>query len=237
MHTIAVRTTQNVFIHYPLASIGDRILAYLIDLLINIIYFFAVIAFVINLDLNNSWVIGAVLVLPYLFYKLLFEIFMNGQTPGKRAMTIKVVRVDGTPATMGGYILRWIFGLIELNVASGLIAMLAVIVGGKGQRIGDMVAGTTVVKLQEEKTATAQSVFISPETNYEVTFQQAIQLNPSDIELIQRALEINRDLGNSKPVLAITEKVKNQLGIRTDLPPIKFLYTLIKDYRHLTSSS
>jgi uncharacterized RDD family membrane protein YckC len=227
MHTIAVRTTQNVFIHYPLASVGDRILAYLIDLLINIIYFFAVIAFVINFDLNNSWVIGAVLVLPYLFYKLLFEIFMNGQTPGKRAMTIKVVRVDGTPATIGGYVLRWIFGLIELNFASGLIAMLAVIVGGRGQRIGDMVAGTTVVKLQEEKTATAQSVFISPETNYEVTFQQAIQ----------RALEINRDLGNSKPVLAITEKVKNQLGIRTDLPPIKFLYTLIKDYRHLTSSS
>ncbi|MFM8740183.1 MAG: RDD family protein, partial [Cytophagales bacterium] len=140
-------------------------------------------------------------------------------------------------ATVGAYILRWIFGLAELNIASGLIAMLAVIVSGKGQRIGDMVAGTTVVKLQEEKAASAQNVFISPETNYEVTFQQAIQLNPSDIELIQRALEINRDLGNSKPVLAITEKVKNQLGIRTDLPPIKFLYTLIKDYRHLTSSS
>ncbi|MFM8912398.1 MAG: hypothetical protein ACKOE6_05675 [Flammeovirgaceae bacterium] len=133
--------------------------------------------------------------------------------------------------------LRWMFGLIELNVASGLIAMLAVIISGKGQRIGDMVAGTTVVKLQEEKTASAQNVFISPENNYEVTFAQAVQLSPSDIELIQRALDINRELGNSKPLLALTEKVKNQLGIRTDLPPIKFLYTLIKDYHHLTSLS
>ncbi|MFM8912399.1 MAG: RDD family protein [Flammeovirgaceae bacterium] len=101
MHTISVRTTQNVFIHYPLASLGDRILGYLIDLLINIIYFIAIIAIVINFDLKNSWVIGAVLVLPFLFYKLLFEIFMNGQTPGKRAMNIKVVRTDGTPATIG----------------------------------------------------------------------------------------------------------------------------------------
>jgi hypothetical protein len=160
---------------------------------------------------------------------------MNGQTPGKRAMQIKVVRINGTPATVGDYVLRWIFGLIELNIASGLIAMLSVIIGGKGQRLGDLVAGTTVIKLIEQRQATAQEVFVSPENNYEVSFPQAVQLNSSDIELIQRSLEINRDLGNQKPMLAITEKVKTQLGVKTDMPPIKFLYVLIKDYNHLTS--
>ena len=235
MQTISVRTTQNVFIQYPLASVGDRILGYLIDQLIFVVYFFIVFAISVSIDLKQIWVLVAVLSIPYILYRLLFEIFMNGQTPGKRAMQIKVVRINGTPATVGDYVLRWIFGLIELNIASGLIAMLSVIIGGKGQRLGDLVAGTTVIKLIEQRQATAQEVFVSPENNYEVSFPQAAQLNPSDIELIQRSLEINRDLGNQKPMLAITEKVKTQLGVKTDMPPIKFLYVLIKDYNHLTS--
>jgi uncharacterized RDD family membrane protein YckC len=235
MQTISVRTTQNVFIQYLLASVGDRILGYLIDQLIFVVYFFIVIAVSVSIDLKQIWVLVAVLSIPYILYRLLFEIFMNGQTPGKRAMQIKVVRINGTPATVGDYVLRWIFGLIELNIASGLIAMLSVIIGGKGQRLGDLVAGTTVIKLIEQRQATAQEVFVSPENNYEVSFPQAVQLNPSDIELIQRSLEINRDLGNQKPMLAITEKVKTQLGVKTDMPPIKFLYVLIKDYNHLTS--
>ncbi|UXE65539.1 MAG: RDD family protein [Chryseotalea sp. WA131a] len=235
MQTISVRTTQNIFTQYPLASVGDRILGYLIDQLIFVVYSFIVIAISVSIDLKQIWVLVAVLSIPYILYRLLFEIFMNGQTPGKRAMQIKVVRINGTPANVGDYVLRWIFGLIELNVASGLIAMLSVIIGGKGQRLGDLVAGTTVIKLIEQRQATAQDVFVSPENNYEVSFPQAVQLNPSDIELIQRSLEINRDLGNQKPMLAITEKVKTQLGVKTDMPPIKFLYVLIKDYNHLTS--
>jgi uncharacterized RDD family membrane protein YckC len=235
MQTISVRTTQNVFIQYPLASVGDRILGYLIDQLIFVVYVFIVIAIAQSIDMEQIWLLIALLSIPYILYRLLFEIFMNGQTPGKRAMQIKVVRINGTPATVGDYVLRWIFGLIELNIASGLIAMLSVIIGGKGQRLGDLVAGTTVIKLIEQRQATAQEVFVSPENNYEVSFPQAVQLNPSDIELIQRSLEINRDLGNQKPMLAITEKVKTQLGVKTDMPPIKFLYVLIKDYNHLTS--
>lgn len=235
MQTISVRTTQNVFIQYLLASVGDRILGYLIDQLIFVVYVFIVIAIAQSIDMEQIWLFIALLSIPYIFYRLLFEIFMNGQTPGKRAMEIKVVRINGTPATVGDYVLRWIFGLIELNIASGLIAMLSVIIGGKGQRLGDLVAGTTVIKLIEQRQATAQDVFVSPENNYEVSFPQAVQLNPSDIELIQRSLEINRDLGNQKPMLAITEKVKTQLGVKTDMPPIKFLYVLIKDYNHLTS--
>jgi len=235
MQTISVRTTQNVFIQYPLASVGDRILGYLIDQLIFVVYVFIVIAIAQSIDMEQIWLLIALLSIPYILYRLLFEIFMNGQTPGKRAMQIKVVRINGTPATVGDYVLRWIFGLIELNIARGLIAMLSVIISGRGQRLGDLVAGTTVIKLIEQRQATAQEVFVSPENNYEVSFPQAVQLNSSDIELIQRSLEINRDLGNQKPMLAITEKVKTQLGVKTDMPPIKFLYVLIKDYNHLTS--
>jgi RDD family len=168
-------------------------------------------------------------------YSVLFEIFMNGQTPGKRVLTIKVIRLNGTPASMGDYLLRWIFAIIDFGILSGAIAVIIIVAGGKGQRLGDLVAGTSVVKLIEQKEITASEIFVSADVAYVPTFNQATQLNEKDIEIIQRALEVNRDHGNPKPMLAVAEKIKAQLFIQTDLPPVKFLYILIKDFNHLTS--
>lgn len=235
MQTIQVRTTQNVFIHYPVASVGDRILAYLLDRVILIVYSIAIGALLINLDIDEYWVWIMILGTPWLLYNVLFEIFMNGQSPGKRVLNIKVVRLNGTPPAVGDYILRWIFGFVDFYVLGGAIAVILVAAGGKGQRLGDIVAGTSVIKQVEQKEITAQEVFVVADTPYQPVFAQAIQLSEGDIDLIQRALEVNRDLGNSKPMLAVTDKIKTQLGIQTDLPPVKFLYTLIKDFNHLTS--
>jgi len=235
MQTISVRTTQNVFIHYPLASIGDRIVAYLMDWIILILYSVAVIALLVRIELQIEWLWLLVLVFPWMFYGVLFEIFMNGQTPGKRVMKIQVVKMDGTPATIGAYVLRWIFAFIDLYMLSGAIAIIVIAMGGKGQRLGDMVAGTTVVKLIEQKEITAKDVFVTTEETYTPTFAQVTQLNEKDIELIQRALEVNRSQGNLQPVMMVTEKIKSILGIQTDLPPVQFLYTIVKDFNHLTA--
>ncbi len=237
MQTIQVRTTQNVFIHYPLASVGDRILAYLLDQIILIVYSIATGVLLFNIDVDQWWVWSLIIGLPWLFYSLLFEIFMNGQSPGKSVMNIKVIRLNGTPPTIGDYILRWIFRFIDFWIFSGAVALIFIALGGKGQRLGDVVAGTSVVKLIEQKEITAKEVFVTADVAYAPIFGQATQLNERDIEIIQRALEVNRDLGNPKPMLAVTEKIKTQLGIQTDLPPIKFLYTLIKDFNHLTSQT
>jgi len=235
MQTIQVRTTQNVFIHYPVASVGDRILAHLLDRVILIVLILALWALLYSLDIDEEWVAIVVLGLPFLLYTLLFEIFMNGQTPGKRALNIKVIRLNGTPATVGDYVLRWIFAFVDIGILGGAIAVILVAAGGKGQRLGDIVAGTSVIKQVEQAEITAKEVFVVADSAYQPVFTQAIQLNESDIDLIQRALEVNRDLGNVQPMLVITEKLKTQLGIQTDLPPVKFLYTLIKDFNHLTS--
>ncbi len=235
MQTIQVRTTQNVFIHYPVASVGDRIMAHLLDQLIKIIYAVAAGIFLYKMDVENEWVWILMIGLPWLLLSVLFEIFMNGQTPGKRVLNMKVIRLNGTPATIGDYILRWIFALIDFGILSGAIAVILITAGGKGQRLGDLVAGTSVIKLTEQKEITTNEIFVPAEVAYEPTFSQAIQLSENDIEIIQRALEVNRDQSNPKPMLAVVEKIKAQLGIQTDLPPIKFLYVLIKDFNHLTS--
>jgi len=235
MQTIKVRTTHNVFIQYPIASLGDRILAFLLDYLILIAYSLFFIVLFINTDVAVPWIWMVILGLPWLLYHVLFEIFMNGQSPGKRVMKIQVVRLDGTPPTIGNYLMRWIFSFIDYYIFSGLIAVIVIAVGGKGQRLGDLVAGTSVVKLIEEREIASKEIFVTAEEAYTPTFGQVIQLKEADIELIQRALEVNRDQGNSEPLLVVTEKVKSLLGIQTDLPPVKFLYTIIKDFNHLTS--
>jgi uncharacterized RDD family membrane protein YckC len=235
MQTIQVRTTQNVFIQYPLASVGDRILAYLLDRVILGLYSVAIVVLFININMEVIWIWLIVIGFPWMFYYLFFEILMDGQTPGKRAMSIKVIRLDGTPATIGDYLLRWIFSFIDFYILSGAIAVIVVAAGGKGQRLGDVVAGTSVIKLIQQKEITASDVFVTAEAEYTPTFPQVVHLNERDIELIQRALEVNRDQGNSQPVMAITERIKTLLGVQTDLPPVKFLYTVVKDFQHLTS--
>lgn len=235
MQTVRVRTTQNVFIDYPVASVGDRILGYLIDRVILVLYSVAVITalFSLKVDLEYVWLIS--LGFPWVFYGLLFEIFMNGQTPGKQVMKTKVVRLNGTPPTIGDYLLRWIFGFVDYYFLSGAIAVVFVAMGGKGQRLGDIVAGTSVIKLIEQQEITGKDVFVTPEETHVPTFTQVTQLSETDIELIQRALEVNRDQGNIQPVMIITDKIKTLLGIQTDLPPVMFLYTVIKDYNSLTA--
>src|SRR5690606_2062297 len=166
--------------------------------------------------------------MPFFIYHPVFEILMNGQTPGKRQMRIKVVNLDGSSPTIGGYLMRWLFRLVEVFLLRGALAIVTIAANGRGQRLGDIAAGTSVVKLVPAEATRSANVFASAEEGYEPTFPQAAQLNDTDLEVIYQALEVNRDTGNPLPANRLTEKVKSLLGIESDLPPVKFLYTIIK---------
>lgn len=230
MQTIRVRTTQNVFIEYSLASIGDRILAHLIDRLVLALYTLALFAVFFQTNVNNIWLWIIFAGVPWMFYSLMFEISMNGQTPGKRVMNIQVVKLDGTPATVGSYLLRWIFSFVDFYILSGVIAVICIAMGGKGQRVGDMVANTSVVKTGSRQEITGSEIFVTPENTHTLTFAQVADLNDRDIELIHRALEAMREQKNDAPILALTEKIKSRLGIQSNLNAVDFLNTIIKDY-------
>lgn len=235
MQTVTVRTTQNVVIEYPVASLGDRILAYFVDALIIFAYNILVAIILVSSGMFSLVLLIGLLVIPAFFYHLVFEIVMEGQSPGKRQMNIKVVRMDGTPPTIGNYVLRWLLRLLEIDLLSGALAMVTIAINGKGQRLGDIAASTTVVRLAKQAEVTSSEVFTVAQEEYVPVFQQASLLSDQDIELIQQALEVNRNSGNMEPVLAVTEKIKSTLNIQTDLPPVKFLYTLVKDYGHFAS--
>ena len=235
MQTVSGRTTQNVLIDYPLASVGDRILAYLIDRVILILYTIGLVSLFNQFNIDTLWVWMIFGGIPWLFYSLAFEILMNGQTPGKRVLKIQVVRLDGTTPTIGNYLFRWIFSFVDFYFMSGIVAVLCITMGGKGQRVGDMVAGTTVVKAVAQEEITSETIFAGTRQTQKPTFTQVSELSDRDVELIHRALDAWRRYDNYTPVEALADKLKARLGIRSDLSPVDFLNTVVHDHSLLVS--
>src|SRR5690606_27270328 len=121
MSQIQILTSQNVTIHYQLASLQKRVKALLIDWLIKIAYILFLIVIYDIFDWKTTELsIFFLIIFPILFYSLLLEIFMNGQTIGKNIMKIQVSKLDGTPPSLGDYLLRWISCLVEFLLIPSL---------------------------------------------------------------------------------------------------------------------
>ena len=146
-------------------------------------------------------------------------------------MCIKVVKLNGAQADIGGYLLRWLIWPVDIFLYGG-VAILCITIGGKGQRLGDIAAGTTVIKLKT-------SGFLKDHTlndldpNYSPVFLNADELSAAHVELINKAIKAKLEMLDNKPVEAIAVKTKKSLSISTDLPDLKFLHTIQKDYHHL----
>ncbi len=233
MQIVTVRTAQNVLIDYPVAGLVQRILAFILDVIILSAYAIVVSFLLVRLEIFVEW-IRILCYMPMFFYDLISEISMNGQSLGKRALNLKVVRIDGDNPTIGNYLLRWLLRIIDIPLW-GSIAITSILLTRYGQRLGDLAAGTTVVKLTSVGDVTSQQILQHLEENYQPVFNQVVQLSDQDINLIKKALEMNRTLGNIQPVLQLESRIKEMLGINSDMPPVKFLYTIVKDYSHLTS--
>jgi len=227
-------TTQNVLIDYPIAGLFDRILAFLLDFLIWIAYF--VLAFSIFGALNflSTWLM-ILLYFPLFFYHLIFEIAMNGQSPGKRALGIRVVRLDGDSPTIANYILRWILWPVDV-LFSGSVAITFILLTQQGQRLGDIAAGTTVIKMTTPGLLKGQEIIQALQQDYQPQFPQVVHLSDQDISLIKEAVAFNMELGNTRPMEVISEKIRRLHGIHTDMPVLTFLNTVLKDYHYLTST-
>ncbi|MEM9672246.1 MAG: RDD family protein [Cyclobacteriaceae bacterium] len=234
MQKIKVQTTQNVTIEYALAGLGNRILAYLIDSLLLGVYMIA--AFwlffgVFSPEGEPSVVVIILLFLPVFLYHLLCEAFLNGQSLGKRQMNIKVVKLDGSSPSLSAYLLRWLLRPIDISIFSGGVAILSIAISQNDQRLGDLAAGTTVVKTKGE---TPLSIF-NVDPDYEPLFPQVVNLSDQDIETILRVITTYRETGQTAPVGATAKKIEELLSVKNDMRPLQFLYTIVRDYKHITA--
>ena len=147
MEQFQIETAQNITINQNTSHLGERMLAYIIDTFIIVVYTILMFVFLASLDIDmgDQWAFYLILSLPAFLYYLLFETLMDGKTIGKGAMNLRVVKLDGSKPNFGNYFVRWALRIIDVGITSGGAAVLTILVRGKGQRIGDIAAGTTVI--------------------------------------------------------------------------------------------
>lgn len=233
MPIIRIETTQNVFIEYETGSLGDRILAWLIDFFILFGYTILVIALLGTLKVTNEYWFIFLMAIPWFLYDLLAEIFFQGQSVGKAQFKLKVVALNGRQPSIGKYLLRWIFRPVDLMLMGpGLVAVLVMLGGGRGQRLGDIVAGTALVSTRKRHSRRAVGI-PKLEEDYIPVFPEVSLLSDRDIAIIKESIAAYR-LGESNiPTNNAAQKVTEVLKIEHDLPPLRFLKTVVKDYYHL----
>lgn len=238
MSTIRIQTTQHTELEYTLAGVGDRLIAYLIDLVLYVSYGIGLAVLMYKTSLldfwSGAWVL--VLILPILFYQLLCEIFMNGQSVGKRIRQIKVISLDGNQPTIGQYLIRWLFRIIDDMIGSGVVAIVSIALSEKAQRLGDMLAGTTVVRTRTS-TVFDDTLFMEADASHVATFPQVIRLKDRDVNMLKEVIRrVRTDSERHRSLLdKACARTREVLGVDTDLEPLDFLETVIRDYNHITS--
>ncbi len=192
MSQIAINTSQNVNINFNISSIGERLLAFIIDTVVKIAYgilvlylFFSVFNLGYVLDGLDQWSVGAVysiLLFPTVIYPLVLESLMQGQTLGKKVMKIRVVKIDGYQASFGDYLIRWVFRVIDVSVL--VIGFITMIITKNNQRFGDIAAGTAVISLKNNINI-SHTILENLQTDYVPTFPQVIGLSDNDMRIIK----------------------------------------------------
>jgi uncharacterized RDD family membrane protein YckC len=242
--TIEIRTTQNVTIEYELAGLRERILAWMLDAGIVVIGFSLVKEFITILfgEVMGWWdtFFGGLMILAYFLYNIFFEILKSGQSPGKKALRIKVVRLDGKDPEWSDVTLRALLQLVDAIFSLGLIGSLLIKTTAKAQRLGDMAANTTLIKLHSSNYAfrLADILSISSLQNYQPVYPQVLNLSERDMIFVKTTLtrlstypnqaheELMEDLvTHLMPLIGVEQRPLNR---------VEFLKTLLKDYIVLT---
>ena len=235
MEQFQIETAQNISIAQNTAHLGDRMLAYIIDSLIIVIYYVLMIwlLLVLDVDPGDQWAIYMLLSLPAFLYYLLLETFMDGKTIGKSFLKIRVVKLDGTKPGFSSYFIRWILRILDVLLSSGGVAVFTILIRGKGQRVGDIAAGTTVIS-EKRKVFLKDTLLRDVPENYTPKFPQVTVFKDSEMQTIKNLFDNAKRNGNHRVILSLSNRIKKVTDITSDLQPIEFVDIVIKDYSYYT---
>ena len=244
--TLIIETPERVPLHFALASIGNRFLAAAIDHFIQYAAIILIVLAVFSLGgmTRNmfdegflrempKWTIAILIIVVFaLFtgYFVFFEWLWNGQTPGKRLMKLRVIREDGRPITLWEALARNLLRIFDavpgfvLPVYS--IGLITIFMNGRDQRVGDMFAGTVVVRERADEVPTFAETFsnrisdlafhrVQKRTDFTANL---VALTEGEIEVVESFLRRRWDL---------TDRQRLWMAWRVALP---IMYKLKPDY-------
>lgn len=196
--TVSIRTPESIAFSYELAGLGSRFLALAVDMGIQLLVLIAIFWGLIFIgshapapakgqhtthlsDSIGYAIVAAILFVVLFGYFILFEAFWNGRTPGKRLLGIRVVRDGGYPLDLSGSFVRNLIRVGELALGFYAVSAIAALLSAENKRLGDMAAGTIVVRdaRVQSLTAIVERAQAEPE-------HRAAMLTPEEHALIER---------------------------------------------------
>lgn len=242
-----IPTTRNVFVQYEIADLRERIVAYILDVLLMMVLLVLLVFLIgaLQLDFLFRGMAGQQIAMtsPFLLffgYHILFEMLQYGQTPGKKAMGIRVVRLDGKSPEWSDSALRVLLHLADSVFCMGIVGCMLIKTTQQRQRLGDMAAHTMVIKLYSSVNSFQLSELRRKPTDeaYKPRYPQVRMLTEKDVVFIKNVLDRQKQYRNHAhdgvvedvvthlmPLLGITKRPDDR---------VEFLKTLIRDYLALT---
>lgn len=246
MSELSIQTTQNVVINFKAASVGERMLASLLDFFIKAAYIIvvALVFFkwlglwdVINkMDMWSGIAVKIFFFFPVMIYSVTLESIFEGQTIGKKLIKIKVVKIDGYQAGFGDYLIRWLFRIVENNMLGGLIGLIAMLVSNKTQRMGDMAAGTAIITLKNN-ISIDHTILEEIGEDYQPVYPLVIKLSDNDMRIIKDTFVIAEMKGDLETIGKLSKKIESVSGIKNQSwNQTEFIKTVLKDYNFYTQN-
>ncbi|MBN1563902.1 MAG: RDD family protein [Anaerolineae bacterium] len=228
---LLIDTPENLVLEAEIAGFGSRFVAALIDYLIiyvTLFMFGCLFYRSITLETDGEWAWAILFLLQYViyfFYHLIFEYTMNGQTPGKRQIGIRVVQANGMPLSVTGLIIRNFVRLVDFLPVFYGVGLLMFFITKKTQRLGDL-AGRTIV-IREQKQISLRSLRDDYTTHYlHIKYREMppdyINLDvvtDEDRYLISNYLQRRGELKSRETIVVpLALRVARKMGIEQAIP-------------------
>lgn len=237
MSSIEITTAHNIVVSHELASVGQRIVAAIIDGINVSLY-----ALLVGLVVGESYALLMLFIFPVVWmYHFGMEVYNEGQSIGKKLLKIRVVSVEGMAPTTQEYFMRWIFRMIDITLSFGTLAILTSATSARRQRFGDIMARTTVINLKATRQFDLDKIRKLDKDASEISYPRVAQYADSDMLLVKQTLirhQNNPSDATKELILDLRNRVVDDLGL--DLQEVrkiratKFLKKVLQDYIVLT---
>lgn len=212
--TLIIETPERVPLEFALASIGNRFLAVAIDHFIQyfsiflIAWVFLSLAGFTSADVADApdqllsempkWTLAILIIVVFLLfagYFIAFEWLWNGQTPGKRLLKLRVIRDDGRPLTLWEAIARNLLRICDavpgFIIPIYSIGLIVIFLSSRDQRVGDIFAGTVVIRERSDEAPTFAETFSTRVRDAAFTrVQKPLRVNAGVNALTEREIEV-----------------------------------------------
>lgn len=233
---LTIRTPEGVELNLTLAGLASRVLASLLDGLIQsiaggVVIVALVVIFDGGLETLGSGLLALSLFLIFFGYPILFEVLDGGRSIGKRATGLRVVRLDGGPIGFGAASIRNIMRLIDILPGGYAVGAIAILATPHNQRLGDMAAGTVVIR--ERTTQVTAPVVQSTPIPSSYGRLDVTAVTADEVALIRRYFERREGLPEARR-MELAWDIARRLKAKVALPgeivdPEGFLARVLSD--------